>query len=61
MVEIIKKDLADERRKNEILEAMLKQEKEDRRNETQFLGILAAGVDIYELLGDNGEEANPNE
>ena len=40
--------LAEERRKNEVLEAQLAKEKE----KVQFLGLLAADVDIDELMGD---------
>lgn len=51
-----KKALAEERRKNEALEAALAKEKE----KVQFLGLLAAGVDIDDLMDDASEEVSNN-
>lgn len=50
------KALAEERRKNEALEAALAKEKE----KVQFLGLLAAGVDIDDLMDDASEEVSNN-
>ena len=50
------KALAEERRKNEVLEAALAKEKE----KVQFLGLLAAGVDIDDLMDDASEEVSNN-
>lgn len=44
--------LAEERRKNEALRAELAKEKE----KVQFLGLLAADIDIDELMNEEAED-----
>ena len=51
-----KQALWEERRKNEMLEALLAKERE----KVQFLGLLAADIDIDELMSDDTEEVDEN-
>lgn len=52
-----RKALQEERRKNEALEAQLAKERE----KIQFLGLLAADIDIDELMNDEEDGADNGE